>query len=168
MSGKTKTVTLKGFPNYSITKTGAIEGPGGRNQGRRLLTPKENYRGYLRVVLRKEGQSFNRFVHVLVLETFNGPRPAGHQAAHLNGKPDDNRIENLAWVTPKENNSHKKLHGTHQRGTLAGNVKLTEKEVRDIRRLYFKGVAPALARKFGVSVTCIRSIVIGKTWSHLI
>ena len=55
-------------------------------------------------------------VHRLVLAAFVGPCPVGYQCAHLNNVRDDNRVENLAWVTPKENISHKWLHGTMPAG----------------------------------------------------
>jgi hypothetical protein len=56
-----------------------------------------------------------RKVHLLVLEAFIGPRPEGHQGAHENGNKLDNRLDNLRWKTPGENNRDKRRHGTdHQ------------------------------------------------------
>ncbi|AEK09646.1 HNH endonuclease [Mycobacterium phage Mozy] len=52
-------------------------------------------------------------VHVLVLEAFVGPRPEGMNACHNNGIPNDNRVENLRWDTPSENNRDLIRHGTH-------------------------------------------------------
>jgi hypothetical protein len=57
-------------------------------------------------------------VHVLVLETFVGPRPSPrHHGAHF---PDNdkanNRLENLAWKLPKENEADKKQCGTAPKG----------------------------------------------------
>lgn len=45
-------------------------------------------------------------VHQLVCEAFNGPRQEGQVCMHLNSNYKDNRPENLAWGTQKENLNH--------------------------------------------------------------
>jgi hypothetical protein len=55
-------------------------------------------------------------VHRLVLEAFVGPCPDGHQCGHDNGVPSDNRVANLAWVTPRVNTLDKHRHGTMPMG----------------------------------------------------
>lgn len=43
----------------------------------------------------------------LVLEAFAGPAPTPeHEANHKNGRKDDNRPDNLEWVTRQENMDH--------------------------------------------------------------
>lgn len=59
--------------------------------------------GHPGVKLRKDGLISSRYVHQLVLEAFVGPRPDGMFACHWNDVPDDNRLENLRWATPREN-----------------------------------------------------------------
>lgn len=76
----------------------------------RTLTPSSF--GHLWVTLRTPGTRRNRTVHSLILEAFAGPRPAGAVARHLNGNPSDNRVENLAWGTPKENGEDMTRHGS--------------------------------------------------------
>lgn len=77
-------------------------------------------KGYLRakIVNRKA-----HFVHRLVIEAFHGPSQKGMECAHLNGIRHDNRIENLKWVTPSENQMHRVLHGTSNRGERNGRWK---------------------------------------------
>lgn len=41
--------------------------------------------------------------HVLVLEAFVGPRPAGMEVCHANDIPTDNRLANLRWDLPAAN-----------------------------------------------------------------
>ena len=91
--------------------------------------------GYPYVNLRKNGTSNVVTIHTLVLETWVGPRPTidGERACtrHLNGIKTDNRVENLAWGTMKENMADKKLHGTENvvRGEDKYNAILTEAQV---------------------------------------
>lgn len=56
-----------------------------------------------------------RYVHEMVLTTFDRPKQPGEQCRHLNGNSLDNRWpENLAWGTPSEDNYDRVRHGTHQ------------------------------------------------------
>jgi hypothetical protein len=63
--------------------------------------------------LRVRGRYHCRQLGSLVLQAHVGPPPTpSHQAAHLDGDPRHNCLENLAWATPSENAQHKMLHGT--------------------------------------------------------
>ncbi len=105
-------------------------------------------------------------VHRLVLEAFIGPCPAGLEAAHLNGVRTDCRLSNLAWVSRKENHSHKERHGTSQRGERAPSAKLNRTQVEEIRSLYRKEHQTSLAKRFGVSRCAIQRIHEGITWTR--
>jgi len=54
------------------------------------------------------------------------------------------------------------------RGDRNGNAKLTEEDIRDIRRRAGKGKSQrALAREYGVSEGTIWGIIHRKTWKHV-
>jgi hypothetical protein len=95
------------------------------------------------------------------------------ECRHLDGNPANNRLENLAWGTDKENGQDRIRHGRKSggRGESNGRALLTEDIVRQIRReapgLRKYGRATSLAKKFGVSPSAIRFVLDGKNWSHV-
>jgi hypothetical protein len=60
-------------------------------------------RGYKVVILQRPGARISKRVHRAVLEAFVGSCPPRHEASHLDNDPFNNRLENLAWETAKEN-----------------------------------------------------------------
>lgn len=62
--------------------------------------------GYLTVQLYKNNTAKSVYVHRLVAESFI-PNPLKKKTVnHKNGNKQDNRVENLEWMTYKENNKH--------------------------------------------------------------
>jgi len=57
--------------------------------------------GALAVTVSRSGRK--RYVHVLVLETFVGPRPADHDGDHIDHDKFNNRLTNLRWRPVSEN-----------------------------------------------------------------
>jgi hypothetical protein len=98
---------------YEVSNQGRVRsldayvpaGPGGTGRrlvkGRILKPGKMNKYGHCSVVLTKEGGS--RCVHELVLLTFDGPRPDGCEARHLDLDGSNNKLTNLLWGTKQEN-----------------------------------------------------------------
>ncbi len=55
-------------------------------------------------------------VHRIIWEMFNGPIPEGMVIDHLNGNPWDNRIENLACKSQKDNSKNSKKKKNNSSG----------------------------------------------------
>lgn len=70
---------------------------------KRIMKTWKHYRGGLRLSLTKDGESKMRQIHRLVYEAFIGEIPEGYVVRHLNDDSDDNRVENLAVGTYKDN-----------------------------------------------------------------
>ena len=95
-----------------------------------------------------------------------------HQAAHSCGKGHEGCVNplHLRWATPMENAADRVDHGRVVRGADAHNSKLTDDQVREIkRRLHLGGwgAGRKLAREFGVHEATICDIKKGRRWSHV-
>lgn len=120
--------------------------------------------GYVRILIDRKAYP----IHRLVLKTFERLPREGEVAAHNNGNPSDNRLENLRWATLRENMADKKIHGTYWIGTLHKGAKLTEEQVGEIRALRPKGISwDDLGARFGVSPMAASQAGLGKTYSNL-
>ena len=153
------------YPRLRVGDDGTVIGPSGRELA---LMPDRD--GYLRVSIYLGDQKWKRVgVHFLVCEAFHGPRPTPeHHAAHGNGDHTDNRSVNLAWKTPEENEADKVLHGTRARGESHGTAVLTEADIPVIRAERAARVPlRVLANRYGVSMSTISNIALGKNWGHV-
>ena len=69
--------------------------------------------GYEHVTLSDPSCRKNARVHVLMLESFVGPRPESRMhGCHDDGNSRNNNVGNLYWGTPKQNYQDKVRHGT--------------------------------------------------------
>ncbi len=165
-----------GFLGYEVSNTGKVRsywkrGPAKQSLGTvpRILTPGRHEYGYEKYTLVRDGRKHYTQVHILVLEAFIGPRPDGYVACHGPAGPLCNNVENLSWGTQSKNClEDKRRDGTAQIGEKHGCAKLTEADVREIRRLYRSGVKQTeLAIRFGHKQGHISDICLGKIWSHI-
>ena len=126
--------------------------------------------GYRTVTLCVPGRlKLCRDVHRLVTEAFLGPRPDGLFVNHINGIKTDNRLENLEYVTPRENIMHAIRTGLmkHSFGESHRSAKLTVAKVLEIRSLLPTTLRSVLAKQFGVSYHAIRKIEKRLSWAHV-
>jgi hypothetical protein len=112
-----------------------------------------------------------REVPAATCERWHGPRPTPHhQVRHyVCGNPLCWAGEHLRWGTPAENAADKVLHGTDSRGSRNGRAKLTEDDVREIRRRLAAGdLGYRIAEDYGVTKQLISRIKVGKAWGWLV
>lgn len=72
----------------------------------KILKLETTYQGYKRVRLSKDGKSKRFTAHRLVAETFIGKYPEGCVINHIDENKSNNQVENLEYVTQKENINH--------------------------------------------------------------
>lgn len=77
----------------------------GRFRRGRVLKPAIHNRGYTYVNLydARTNQKSREYIHRIVARAFIGEPPRGHNVDHINRVRDDNRLENLRYLTIKEN-----------------------------------------------------------------
>lgn len=85
---------------YEVSNYGRVKSIGNRG---RILKPKKGNNRYYYVILSKNGKPQTKRIHRLVAEAFI-PNPDNKPYVdHINTDRNDNRVENLRWVTHKEN-----------------------------------------------------------------
>lgn len=67
--------------------------------------------GYSHVSLRYNSKCFSMGVHRIMAIVFHGLPEKGHVAGHLNDIKNDNRIENIKWMTVAENAEYARKNG---------------------------------------------------------
>lgn len=96
-------VEIPGYDGrYQVSDLGRVRATFYR---RKILTPRNNGRNYMRVLLQRPrgGGSKNEQISHLVASAFC-PNPNGYvEVDHINADRSDNRAENLQWCTHAEN-----------------------------------------------------------------
>lgn len=138
-------------------------------RGKIRATHRNASNGYLMIALSQPGRKRQTYaVHYLVCSAFHGPRPEGHVVAHGDGNRLNPSADNLRWATGSENAADKIGHGTHLVGERHGNCRLSDGDVREIRRLRGEGHRfKAIASRFGVSWETCRKINSGQKRKHV-
>lgn len=152
---------IPGFSLYEVSADGQIFLKKS-SRPRKLQT---NRAGYFVVGLKgDDGKKHTVSVSRAVCLAFHGLPPSpDHQAAHLNSVRKDNREENIAWKTLKENHADRHLIGTTNKHETNGRAKLTAAQVTEIRTS-FDGVC-RLAERYGVAHSTISDIRSRKLWT---
>lgn len=129
-------------PDHYITSEGDILGPDG------WLPTGSKAKKYRGVYINRHPY----YVHRLVAEAFI-PNPENKpQVGHWDGDGENNRVDNLHWVTQSENEDDKRRHGRLLEGDRSPRSKLASEQVREIRKLREAGThVDDVARRFGVS-----------------
>lgn len=158
---------LKEYPGYRIYEHGEIFS----EKTNKFLKKTKSTRGYYRIVLMMPGgkRSISLSIARLTLTAWFGDCPKGLCCAHLDGDKENNHYTNLKWVTYKENDHHKLLHGTRVMGFKHPASKLTPAQANYILKNYKRpsygcSNAKALGKKFGVSATTVTNLVLGTTY----
>lgn len=153
---------LKEYPQYGVTSCGKVFS----KTPNRYISCKGDKNGYIRVALShpitKKLKTFkiHRLVGLLYL-----PNPENKpEINHKNGNKQDNRAENLEWVTTQENITHaveNKLRST-KFGTLSSKAFLDKSHLEYIynKKLEMRSIR-AIAKSLGSKESIVSSVLRG-------
>ncbi|KKN73102.1 hypothetical protein LCGC14_0404110 [marine sediment metagenome] len=162
---------IVGLPDYEITTLGRVWSWKTGKFLKQYLTGISG-KGYLTVRLYKNSCGIDKKVHKLVLEAFVSSCPKGMEACHNNGDRLDNRLENLRWGTRSSNIKDAIKHSTAsclRRGEDSTNHKLTERDVLEIRRLWWDMLQTMkdITKLYNVHYSTINRIINRRIWKHI-
>lgn len=92
-------LTIKYNENYEVSNIGEVR----NKKTKRILKPAISNKGYYLVALSKKCKSHTYTIHKLVMEHFNRCAFAYEVINHIDGNKLNNCIDNLEYVTQKEN-----------------------------------------------------------------
>ena len=164
--------TIPNFSSYEASNLGRVRSLLTVRNGQPLIMKtKVDKGGYLTIptMHHDNGSVKTTKVHRLVAYAFI-PNPKNNpQINHKDGNKLNNTVDNLEWITHKENFIHATNHGLRPIGEEHGRHKLTWEQVDYIRNIYKKGDKEfgtnGLARKFGVTPRVITLIMRNEIWS---
>ena len=165
-------ISVVGYENnYLVSNLGRVERASDTENALKgkILALVPDMNGYLKVHLYKNGKGKIFMIHRIVMQAFVGKIPKGKQVNHKNGVKEDNRLENLEYVTCSENHKHAYNIGLkNQKGNKNNASKLTKKDVSVIKKRLVKGnFYKDIAIDYNVSVGTIGFIARRETWKHV-
>jgi hypothetical protein len=160
---------IPGFSGYWINRHGEVRSQRGRGDTWRKLTFHiHKYNGRAMVGLRQNGKTRLMKRAVLLLTTFVGPRPPGMECCHENDVVTDDDLSNLRWDTHANNIRDRGRNGHTSSGKRNGRAKITDDDVREIRRLKETGLTlREIAGRYPISKSMISYICRGEFWVHV-
>jgi hypothetical protein len=133
---------ITGFEGlYEVSNLGKVRRVG------YLLKQSSHTFGYKKVSLWKNKREFQFRVHDLVAREFIGEKPRNLYVGHSDDDPANNRVENLSYVTPLENN-HQAIDRGRWTHKWAGRHKFSNQSIFTVRMLHEAGFRQHLIAKW--------------------
>lgn len=157
---------VEGFEGlYKVSNDGVLISTHRHGAKGRVIKPQKTKGGAEEYSLSENGKVCRIYAHRLLAKCFI-PNPENKpQVSHIDGNPTNNSLDNLEWVTPKENIQNVIKDGRfNNKGEKHTNSKLTDNEVLEIRDLYKHKIYKQreLGEMYGVSQRQVSVIVRNK------
>ena len=149
---------------YQVSKSGKI-------RSLRVINTSHKYDRYLKVCISNSDCTRKTVrIHRVVAETFLADSMSeGLVVNHKDGNRRNNSVENLEWITQKDNIAHAIMMGLNNiRGESNSRAKLNNKLVLEIRKMSSDGATvSAIASKLNYNYNTILDVVRFKTWKDV-
>ena len=161
---------------YEVSNLGEVRS---LRRGKKILAKSLNHCGYVVVPLHLNGKLKTKTIHRLEMQSFTGMKGEELVINHKDGNKENNNIENLEWCTQSENMLHAYRTGLKypKKGVEGSKSKLTEDQVREIRKLYSpgrSGTVPKnsitqveIAKKYGVTQMVISRALNNQSYTEV-
>ncbi len=157
---------IPGYDGYQASNLGNIKSLYYRKRIKDKINPKimskvSHTGGYLRVNIKKDGEEYckDKYIQSLIALAFLGEMPDGYEVNHIDGNKHNNNIDNLEYVTHKENLHHAiKIKGNWQstaKKTKQRHTNLTQQEIIFIQENRYKIKPRELSEIFKVNLQTI-------------
>lgn len=147
---------IKDFPNYSVSDSGEVK----NNKTGRILKKALNQDGYEIVQLWNNGKGTTKRVHRLVLEAFKPIENTNYEVNHLDRDRTNNNLNNLEWVSSKQNIHYRDANDNPNKRTRKIKVEFTTGEIKIFESLN------NCAEYFDLHPTTIRDYIDNKLTPH--
>jgi len=166
--------TIPIAPKYEVNELGQVR----HKKLKRILKYAKGRRYYKFDFYVNKNQKKSVSVHRAILSAFNPIKDFNEfYINHKNLDKHDNRLENLEWVTPKENAEHAREHGKYKdrhAGEKNGKAKYTDKEVLELKN-DFKEWGGTIYNFWknrkdkyeNMPKSTIYNILNGRSWKHI-
>lgn len=153
---------LEEYRGIEVSSIGRIRKAANKRRKERILTmfPKDRDGYYRCSVQRLDGTWTSQPVHRLVAKAFI-PNTGNKQAVnHIDGNRINNKIENLEWVTPKENVIHSFKFGLRKKcKQVPKNTLLTDFQISQIDKLRELYTVNQIAKLFNIKYQSLKNII---------
>lgn len=155
-------IPLLEYKGIEVSSIGRIRKAANKSRKERILTefPKDRD-GYYRCSVQKlDGTWTSQPVHRLVAKAFISNPNNKPSVNHIDNNRTNNKVENLEWVTPKENVYHSYINGNRQfNKEVPKKTLLTDFQISQIDKLRELYTVSQLAKLFNIEYQSLKNII---------
>lgn len=168
--------SIPSAPAYAASSCGRIKrtavthgGFGSKRIPKGVLKQRPLPTGHMQVTISMNNKRMTRLVHRLVAEAFiANDDPSKNCVCHRDDDPRNNALSNLFWGSKADNSADMVSKNRQKRGSEIVQSKLSEDDVREIKRMLLRGENQyKIAKQFNVTQSNISMISTGQIWRHI-